>query len=106
MGLLDRFRTARPAWEHPDPAQRAEGVRGLRGSDVELLTSILKNDPDAPVRKVALRKLEDVALLSEVAQADADASVREEAADALLKLALDGREEQQALRAAETVSDA
>jgi len=106
MALLDRFRTARPAWEDPDPAVRAEGVRGLRGEEGGLLASILKNDPDATVRKAALRKIEEVELLTEAARSDADVSVRDEASAILLRLAIESKDEKRALHAAEAIGDA
>lgn len=104
MALLDRFRPARPPWEHPDPEVRAEGVRALRAEDAGLLATILKDDPDVTVRKAALRKIDDVALLIDVA--GSDASLREEAADILLRLASESSDAARALRAAERVSEA
>lgn len=104
MALLDRFRTARPPWEHPDPALRAEGVRALRAEDAGLLAAILKDDPDVAVRKAALRKIDDVALLIDVAERDA--SLREEAADILLRLATESPDAARALKAAERVGEA
>jgi hypothetical protein len=78
MALLDRFRT-RPAWQHPDPAVRAEAARHLGASDHDTLVALLRTDPEAVVRKAAVRRLSDVAAVVEAARGDADASVREEA---------------------------
>ena len=103
MALLDRFRTARPLWEDPDPAVRAEGVRSLRAQDGDLLATILKSDPEAAVRKAALRRIEDVALLKEVAASDA--SLREQAQEILLRLASEGADPARALVAAEALAD-
>src|SRR5262245_17707917 len=105
MALLDRFRPARPLWEHEDPAVRAEAVRGLHAGDAELAATIYKNDADPAVRRAALRKLEDIALLIEVARSEADGSLREEAAAILMRLATESVDEATALQAAETVAD-
>jgi hypothetical protein len=88
MALLDRFRT-RPAWQHPDPAVRAEAARHLGASDHDTLVSLVRSDPEAVVRKAAVRRLSDVAVIVEIARADADASVREEAASLLGRFAGD-----------------
>ncbi len=106
MALLDRFRAARPLWEHEDPAVRAEAVRGLHASDAALVATIFKNDPDPAVRRAALRKLEDVELLIEVARSDVDGSLREEAAAILMRVATESVDEATAQRAAEAIADA
>src|SRR5262245_54308246 len=103
MALLDRFRTVRPQWEDPDPSVRAEGVRSLRAQDGELLAAILQNDPDASVRRAALRRIEDVALLKQVATGDP--ALRELAQEMLLRLASEGADPARALQAAEAVAD-
>ena len=105
MALLDRFRTARPPWEHPDPGVRAEAVRGLHAQDAALVATILKGDPDVAVRNAALKKIDDVGLLSDIARSDGDASVREEAAGILLRLASESLDAAAALQAAELAAD-
>jgi hypothetical protein len=106
MALLDRFRAARPLWEHEDPAVRAEAVRGLHASDAALVATIFRNDADPAVRRAALRKIEDIALLMEVARVEVDGSLREEAAAILMRLATESADEGVALQAAETIADA
>jgi hypothetical protein len=86
MALLDRFRS-KPAWQHPDPAARAEAVRHLGPADHDAIVGVLRGDPDPGVRRAALRRVSEVALVAEAARTDADAGVREEAAAALVRLA-------------------
>lgn len=105
MALLDRFRVARPTWESPDPAVRAEAVRGLKPDDRELLVAIFRGDTDASVRRAALRRIGDVAVLVEAAAADPLPEIREEAAALVLRLAMEGGEPADALAAAESVNE-
>jgi hypothetical protein len=83
MAFLDRFRS-KPEWKHSDPGVRASAVRRLGAEARETIADLAKNDPSAPVRRAAVRKLDDVSLLAELAQADTDGSVREEAFTALV----------------------
>jgi len=90
MDLLERFRRQAPRWEHPDPVIRAEGVREeIRLEEQQLLARIASSDPDARVRRAAVRKLTGVAPLA-AAATDADEAVREAAAEALLSRAMGG----------------
>jgi hypothetical protein len=84
--LIDRLRT-KPEWQHPDVAMRAEAVLRIPSSDLDLLRSILQTDPEARVRRAAVKKLADARLLAEAARDDQDAGVREEAAHRLVGLA-------------------
>ena len=92
MDLLDRFRRQAPRWEHPDPAVRAEGVRAeIHADEQELLGRIASEDPDARVRKAAVRKLSGSSALAAAAR-DGDEGVRETATELLLSLALGASE--------------
>ena len=85
--LIERFRS-RPDWQHADPAVRAEAVLRLPSSEREVLSAIAQGDPDARVRRAALKKVSDVAALSAIASGDAEPSVREEAEARLAHLAV------------------
>lgn len=104
MPILDRFRTARPEWEHADPQVRAEAVRRLARRERDLLVSIARTDQEAQVRRVAVHKLDEPDVLTEVARSDSDAGVRDEACEALLRVACNG-EAPAALRALEALSE-
>ena len=84
MTLLERLRSSRPAWQHPDAALRADAVRQLPGQEQTLLAEIARGDADARVRRAALRKLSDARTLAEVMAGEVDAEAREEAAEALM----------------------
>jgi Domain of Unknown Function (DUF349) len=86
-GLIDRLRT-KPEWQHPDAAVRAEAVLKIPASEADLLRSIAREDPEARVRRAAVKKLADPALLAEVARDDQDAGIREEATGRLVGLAV------------------
>jgi hypothetical protein len=88
MDLLERFRHKSPRWEDPDPTVRAEGVREeIHLDDQALLSRIASGDPDARVRRAAVRKLTSVEALAASAS-DADEGVREIVSEALVSLAL------------------
>lgn len=77
--LLD-FLTRRPAWQSRDPERRAAAVARL--ADAELMAAlpqILRQDPDASVRRAALERISDVELIADRAANDADAGLRERA---------------------------
>lgn len=74
MSLLDRIR---PKWQHSDPEERAAAVRELGRSDLEALSTVVREDDDPRVRRLAIKKLEDPDVLFEVSRRDADASLRE-----------------------------
>jgi len=85
--LIDRLR-GKPEWQDPDPAVRAEAVLRVPSSEAELLKTILREEPEARVRRAAVKKLADAAFLSRVAHDDPDAGVRDEAAAHLVALAV------------------
>ena len=78
MDLIERLR---PKWRHPDPEVRAVGVRELGREDQHRLGTIAQEDPDAHVRRIAIKKLDDAALLEQLAARDADPALRELAAE-------------------------
>lgn len=104
MALLDRLRR-RPRWEDPDPKVRADGVREIPAAEQDRLAQIASADPDAHVRRAAVRRLSAADVLARIASADEDAGVREKAASALVTLAL-GTEEATAVAAGAALSDA
>src|SRR5215510_8696896 len=77
--LLDKFR-AKPEWQSPDAAVRAEAVLRLGADEHETLLALARGDEDARVRRAAVKRIQDPAVLAELAEKDADESVREEAA--------------------------
>ncbi len=89
--LLEKFR-AKPEWQHPDPAVRAEAVLRLPAAERETLAAIARGDQDQRVRRAALKKLSDPSLLAERAREDADEGVREEAGARLASLAIHATE--------------
>ena len=52
MGFLDLFR---PKWRHSDPTVRADAVRDLSDDEMNAIERVLKEDPDAAIRRIALR---------------------------------------------------
>src|SRR5262249_14185406 len=104
MALLDRLRR-RPRWEDPDPKVRAEGVRDVPAEEQDRLAQIAREDPDALVRRAAVRRLTGVEVLAGIAGSDADEGVREKAAAALVSLAT-GSHESGAVAAASALKEA
>lgn len=86
MTLLDRLRR-RPRWQHPEPDVRLEAIRELGAAEQEQLLEIARNDPDARVRRAAVRRLSAPTALAG-AVGDPDEGVRDEAVDSLLRLAM------------------
>ncbi|MFQ5791560.1 MAG: DUF349 domain-containing protein, partial [Acidobacteriota bacterium] len=78
MSMLDRFR---PKWQHSDVEVRASAVRRLRKEDTELLSAVARTDPDARVRRIAVKKLETPRLLLEIGEKDPDPGLREYATE-------------------------
>ena len=83
MSFLDFFR---PKWRNSDAEIRAEAVRQLGDDDLTLLTRIVRQDGDAKVRRIALKKIGDPTLLGELAESDPDESLRKAAADKATEL--------------------
>src|SRR5262249_56760736 len=64
---MDLIARLRPRWRHPDPAVRAEAVRELPADQQERLGSVASGDPDAHVRRIAIKRLREVTLLERIA---------------------------------------
>jgi len=60
---------------------RAAAVREMGSDEQERLRTLARSDPDARVRRVALRKLADPDVLEAIAQSDADTALRALAAE-------------------------
>src|SRR5262245_17746144 len=87
MAFLERFR-AQPRWKHADPQVRAAAVFELDVADQDTLSWLLKEDPDAHVRRAALGRVLDEAAIIAAAQHDADEAIREEASRRLTDIAV------------------
>jgi hypothetical protein len=99
MGLADLFR---PKWKHSNPEVRAEAVKQLGDDQAQLLAIIVRQDRDARVRRIALKRIADAELLYEVAEHDPDEALRDaaaEKADELLLATANGADEARAVEA-------
>jgi hypothetical protein len=83
MGFVDLFR---PKYKHSDAEVRATAVRELPPEATDILATVAREDPDAAVRRIAVKKLVDPAVLAQVASEDADPDLRSMAAEKLLDL--------------------
>ncbi len=92
MGLLDRFRS-QPAWQHSEASVRAAAIQELPDEDQDLLWELALQDPDASVRRAAVRRLGGVERLATIARNDLDEHVRAEARGVVLQLAREGTDE-------------
>lgn len=86
MGLLDRLKP-QPRWKHADPAVRAAAALECGPDDTEALGALVRDDPDARVRRTAVSRVTDPALLADVARTDPDDDVKGEAVRSLAGLA-------------------
>ncbi len=86
MGLLDRLKP-QPRWKHADPAVRAAAALECGPDDAEALSALVRDDPDARVRRTAVSRLTEPALLADVARTDPDDDVKAEAVRGLAGLA-------------------
>ncbi|HZS38102.1 MAG TPA: DUF349 domain-containing protein [Polyangia bacterium] len=95
MGFLDLFK---PKWRHSNADVRADAVKQLGADDASLLERIIRDDDDARVRRIALKKITNWELLGEVAKSDPDEALRrdagEKAADLLFDAAVADSDEQ------------
>jgi hypothetical protein len=91
MGFSDLFK---PKWKHSNPEVRAEAVRALGDDEAALLATIARNDTDARVRRLAVKRIVDADVLSDVAAHDPDEGLRkaaiEKAEEVLLSAAVGG----------------
>jgi DNA repair protein SbcC/Rad50 len=78
---------SKPAWQSRNAAKRAEAVAHSREPALlPELPQILRNDPDAPVRRAALERIDDLTLIADRMSNDADAGVRDRARARLIDL--------------------
>jgi hypothetical protein len=56
MSFLERLQ---PRWRRSDPEVRAAAVREMGARDQARLETLARSDPDAKVRRIAIKKLED-----------------------------------------------
>jgi hypothetical protein len=85
MGFTDLFR---PKWKHSNPEVRAEAVRQLGDDQAALLATIARQDADARVRRIAVKRIADTEVLFDVAAHDSDEALREAAAQKAEELLL------------------
>src|SRR6185503_18973844 len=78
MDLLDRLK---PRWKRADPEVRAAAVREMGDRDQATLATIAASDPDAHVRRIAMKRLDDAARLDELARSETDEELRVFAAE-------------------------
>jgi hypothetical protein len=74
MGFFDFFR---PKWRHSDVEVRAEAVKNLGADEVSILGRVAKEDGEARIRRIAVKRLEDPRLLREIAEKDTDDAIRQ-----------------------------
>ncbi len=100
MGFFDLFR---PNWKHSDKELRLSAVRDLEESQTKALAEVALTDPEANIRKVAIRKLSHPETLRRVAKEDTAEEVRKLATEKLsaiyFAVALSGNEQQKAVEA-------
>ena len=78
---------SRPAWQSRDTAKRAAAVAtGREAALVAELPQIVRNDPEASVRRAALERIDDLTVVADRMSNDADAGIRERARARLVDL--------------------
>jgi len=107
MSLLDRLR---PKWQSADAEVRAQAVRDLPKSEVDLLSAVAQQDPDPRVRRIALKKLDSPRVLLSIADTDGDDALRsfarKRARQRLVQIACDERDIEESKRALALLTDA
>lgn len=92
MSFIDLFR---PKWRHSDVDIRTEAVRNLGPEQVSTLVKIAREDKDARVRRIAIKRLDDATVLEDIAARDPDPGIREmageKASDLLISAAAGGQ---------------
>jgi hypothetical protein len=73
LGFLDFFR---PKWRHSDFDTRAAAVRDLSDDELGPLEEVAKSDPDARIRRIAVKKILNPDVLRRVAGAESDEALR------------------------------
>lgn len=105
MGLADIFR---PKWKHSDVAVRAAAVRQLDALEVDVLTSVAREDDEPSIRRIALKRIEDPLLLTELAANESDPGLRDlarERADSLRATIALSEDEAASLAAVEALTE-
>lgn len=90
MSLFSAFR--KPAWQSSNPARRLAAVSA--GNDPDLraaLPRLALEDPDASIRREALRRCDDLALFASAMKNDGDGGIRHWARERWLAAVSDGR---------------
>ena len=78
---------SRPAWQSRDTTKRADAVAsGREAALIAELPQLVRNDPEASVRRAALERIDDLTLVADRMSNDADAGVRERARTRLVDL--------------------
>ena len=94
MGIADLFK---PKWKHSNAQIRAAAVKDMSPEETEALMSIIKDDDDVAVRRVAVKKITSPEALLEIARQDPDEGLRkyaeERALSALVGRVMQGDEE-------------
>jgi hypothetical protein len=101
MSFADLFR---PKWKNSNPDVRAEAVRQLGDDQADLLATIARQDQDARVRRIALKRIVDAEVLYELAARDPDQSLRDAAAEKADELLLGSATSDEEARALEALS--
>ena len=86
MGLLDKLR-GQPKYRHADPAVRLEALNDIGDADQPTLTALATEDADARVRRAALARVTDATAIANIVRNDPDASLRDVAVSRLVALA-------------------
>src|SRR5437867_11323665 len=73
MDILDRLR---PRWRRSDPEVRVAAVREMGSRDQARLETIARSDPNARVRRIAIKKLEDPEQVDGLVQRETDEDLR------------------------------
>ena len=100
MSIISRLTSK---WLHSNPQVRAQAVKELDESNVEILTSIANNDSETKIRRIAIKKIKSPRTLLEIARNDTDTAVcqfaLQRAEYLLVKIAVDNRDLEESKRA-------
>ncbi len=83
MSFADFFR---PRYRHSDPTIRAEAIEDLDVGDVSILKSVVLNDKDDSIRRLAIDRIKDPQTLSEVASSISEPKLKARAQKRAAKL--------------------
>lgn len=84
----------KPKWQHPRPETRKQALLALDENGTEtakIFIQVAREDEDASLRSLAVKRLYDLGVLRQVMEADSDAGVQDQAARRYGRL-LSGRE--------------